>query len=181
MHSKFTKETALSTYLVNHNVKVMAKLWRDMIEQEGDCVLPPYLKGILTRLEKNAEALEAPFKSVELPLEECTAFVHKITSYYVDCMGEFRYLYRSGFIDALAKTFPDSLFVDSFVSLVTAHNYLTKRCVPTLERAEVLDAYNRFQSAWGQWLKFYKKDSIIYSEQDIEELIEYQSKGGEKS
>lgn len=60
MNDKFTKETTLSTFLVNHNVKVMAKLWRDMIAQEGDCVLTPYLKGVLTRLVKNAEAMEEP-------------------------------------------------------------------------------------------------------------------------
>lgn len=180
MHDKFTKETTLSTFLVNHNVKVMSKLWRDMIAQEGDCVLTPYLKGVLTRLVKNAEAMEAPFKFIEVPLDERTAFIRKIADYYKDCAGEFRYLYRKGFIKALASTFPDPLFVDSFVSLVVANYYLTRRCELTLERNGVIDAYNRFQCAYEQWLKFYKEDDIIYSEQDIEEIIAYRKKEGGK-
>lgn len=171
VYNKFEKEVALCTFLIRHNVNVTARLWRDLIIKEGPKSLSPYLKGLLTRMTRHADALEAPCRKLEICKEECVKMVPKITDYYAESRGEFMYLMKRGYSEAHNTTLPDKLFGDSFLSLMIANHYLKRKLEKTVERMGSMDSYNRLQCALDQWVKFYRNE-IIYSEDDIKEILQ---------
>lgn len=167
------RETALSTYLILYNVDMTIKCWLDWIKQEGpDGSLSPYQKGLLTRMRDNMDKIEQVFRKEKITKEDSVKFIRKIADYYIDSRGEFFYLFKKNFMDTLNSTFPNSMFGDSFLSMMVAYHYLDKRLVKTIEKVGKLEEYKKFKYAITQWVKFYKVSRIIYPEEWIREMIQ---------
>lgn len=166
MNNKFEREVALCSFLIKYNAEVTKNLWDDL----GKGSITPYMKSVITKVNKNIIELEGKFKDIKIDKKDCEKFIVKITDYYKDMKGDFIYLMKRGYLDALNETLPSSLYGDSFVSLVIADFYLEKRLLPTIDKTSNKQTYLKYKTALKQLIKFYKKE-IIYSEEELKCLV----------